>query len=195
MGLHALRCHVCIGCPWWFFTSTGCAAEREIRGWIRRSGDGKGLCNSAGINAGVSLSGICNLEEVADCHIQVKLFLVLRGVAEITQRIWRVWMNCPKWSWGVRESQFVSVLLNFCLSLALADLFMWVSGPCLSYTESSWYYTLCMCCSLDNAVHSNSYSNNIWNTFMHNQNKYLHDFIIKLNIFVKTIFNSILWTT
>lgn len=53
---------------------------------LRRSVDEKGLRDSAGINAGVSLSGLCNLEEVADCHIEVKCSLVLPGVAEIAQR-------------------------------------------------------------------------------------------------------------
>lgn len=46
----------------------------------------KGLRDSAGFNAGVSLSGLCNLEEVADCHIEVKCSLVLPCVSEITQR-------------------------------------------------------------------------------------------------------------
>ncbi len=48
--------------------------------------DEKGLRDSAGVNAGVSLSGLCNLEEVADCHIEVKCSLVLPGVAEITPK-------------------------------------------------------------------------------------------------------------
>lgn len=44
--------------------------------------DEKGLRDSAG----VLLSGLCNLEEVADCHIEVKCSLMLPGVAEITPK-------------------------------------------------------------------------------------------------------------
>ncbi len=85
--------------------------------------DEKGLRDSAGVNAGVSLSGLCNLEEVADCHIEVKCSLVLPGVAEITPKDTEGLDELARMELVIRESQFVSVLLNFCPSLA-TDLFM-----------------------------------------------------------------------
>lgn len=50
--------------------------------------------------------------------VKVKCSLVPLGVAGNHQKTWTGGINWPKWIRTVRESQFVSVVLNFCPLLA-----------------------------------------------------------------------------